>query len=867
METFLPELQIKARRLYREGRKEESSRVINLLENEYADNLDFYLFKQSYYNFTGDLELMVVALENAAEINPQKINYFLTQRLIKAYRALRIEHKIQSAKEKLIDSKLSSANDVWESYILDKEELNEVTLRATREELEKYFFCTSKFKEQKNRDKLLLSFPYLQLPDLKTFEKRNKERLETAFLFQDDIIKNGFIELICPYSGKPVVSNESYFVQSGNSFICYLFKSVQPFFVLIGDVWNEIIGYYFPIEDIFVRITTSRLKIENIVCKLKSLIAFNYIYLKNLKSHNRKKCIVIRNKHFAHHLWNELSALDRIIKKKLHQFIDVIYVLEHPLGAIDQIFEEIKGKVVNISFEKKKSLEEELIQSNYQVLPLGDAFIPQDLILRLKSKFNETVGNLVDEEIREFSKKSDFNLWISFRFGSKTWDKQVEGYLNLIISVRQKYPKLGVIIDGFSLPFNYTHNKKLIFVMNQELILINELKEQLLELNIPYKILTRTRIDEAIKWGEIADYYIVHQGTIQHKIAWFHDCPGYIHANKKHLEVDYKERPGVWEREHMIPPVYIDSSIVNDSEEMTFMRGQWWKGGTAANYGINLKKMKSQIILEIDKMKTNSMKTNNSKWGETPILKPNAFSKINYTTVLKKVHELYKKNYYYFEVGTFRGNSMRLAKGHAVGVDVNFVIEQNIMLDKQSLNLYQTTSDDFFDQYADQVYNLNKIDVAFIDGLHYSEQVLLDFLNVEKYSNRNAIYFFHDVLPRTFETALKDRSTQMWTGDVWKAIWVLKQLRDDLEFLFLDAPPSGLLMVRHKSQTDEIGSHSKEIFLEKLSNVKDEQIYSYYEDIEVTNSFNYLDYVDKNHKLPRFHQLKKRKLMIEERNV
>jgi len=842
METFLPELQVKARRLFREGKKDESNRVVKLLENEFEDNFDFYLFKQSYYKFTGNVELMVEALENAVEINPQKINYFLTKRLITAYKALNAEHKITSAKERLIDLKLSPAKDIWESYILDKEKLSEITLQTTREELEKYFFCTSKFAKLKNRNKILSNFPYLKLPDFKTFKKGNKKRLETAFLFQDDVIKKGFLESVCPYSGNPVLSNESYFVQSGNSFICYLFKSTQPFFVLIGDVWNEIIGYYFPMEEIFIPITTNRLKIEDIICKLKSLITYNRLH-SNTKLNNKKKCIIIRNKHFAHHLWNELSALDRIIKKKLHQFVDVVYVLEQPLGAICEIFDEIKDKVSNVSFEHKKNFEEELIQNNYQVLPLGDAFIPKDLILKLKSRFNETVGNLVNEEINEFNKKSDFKLWISFRFGSKTWDKQVEGYLDLIKFVRQKYPKLGVIIDGFSLSFNYTHDKKLIFIMNQELMLINELKDQLIDLNIPHKILTGRRIDEAVKWGEIADYYIVHEGTIQHKIAWFNDCPGYVHANEKHLEADYNERPGVWEREDMIPPVYIDSSIVNDIGEMTLMRGQWWKGGTAANYSI-------------------SMKPNKSKWGETPILNPSAFSNTNYIAILKKVHELYEKNYHYFEVGTFRGNSMRLAKGYAVGVDVNFKVDQNIMFDKQSLSLYQTTSDNFFEQYADQVYNVNKIDLAFIDGLHYSEQVLVDFLNVEKYSNKDAVYFFHDVLPKTFETALKDRSTQMWTGDVWKAIWILKQFRDDLEFLFLDALPSGLLVVRHKPDVKEVNSFSKKAFLEKLSEVKDDQIYAYFENLEVTNSYNYLDYISRNHKLPWSQQLRKRKLTL-----
>jgi hypothetical protein len=41
---------------------------------------------------------------------------------------------------------------------------------------------------------------------------------------------------------------------------------------------------------------------------------------------------------------------------------------------------------------------------------------------------------------------------------------------------------------------------------------------------------------EAITLAGKADYYVCHTGTLQHKIAWLHNTPGTVHANRAGLQ-------------------------------------------------------------------------------------------------------------------------------------------------------------------------------------------------------------------------------------------------------------------------------------------------------------------------------------------
>jgi tetratricopeptide (TPR) repeat protein len=116
----------------------------------------------------------------------------------------------------------------------------------------------------------------------------------------------------------------------------------------------------------------------------------------------------------------------------------------------------------------------------------------------------------------------------------------------------------------------------------------------------------------------------------------------------------------------------------------------------------------------------------------------------------------------------------------------------------ESAELFCMTSDSFFKDKAGALFHSEKIDVAFVDGLHTYEQAYQDVLNALGHLNHNGVILMHDCNPPTCASAAPAGSWEeaemmkipawdgMWCGDVWKSIVHLRATRNDLNIFVLD---------------------------------------------------------------------------------
>jgi hypothetical protein len=167
---------------------------------------------------------------------------------------------------------------------------------------------------------------------------------------------------------------------------------------------------------------------------------------------------------------------------------------------------------------------------------------------------------------------------------------------------------------------------------------------------------------------------------------------------------------------------------------------------------------------------------------------------VQYLDFLAQVHDLLKPRTY-LEIGVRNGHSMALSSTRSIGIDPAYEIAEEVTIGPDA-TLYMETSDDFFaGENPLAAFEKPEIDLAFIDGLHLYEFVLRDFMNVEKYAAPGSVVIFDDVLPRATVHAARDRETRTWTGDVWKIIPTLREVRPDLILLLVRTTPTGLLLV------------------------------------------------------------------------
>lgn len=160
---------------------------------------------------------------------------------------------------------------------------------------------------------------------------------------------------------------------------------------------------------------------------------------------------------------------------------------------------------------------------------------------------------------------------------------------------------------------------------------------------------------------------------------------------------------------------------------------------------------------------------------------------LNKYQTLSNIHSIVKPQCY-LEIGVARGNSLKLSNAKiTIGVDAN----PRVLNPIPNAKIFKDKSVEFFEKQ-----NFSQpIDLAFIDGSHLIEDVLKDFINIEKHSHKQTVLVLDDVSPAHPIQGNRIKQSIKWAGDVWKIVEILKELRPDLTLTLLDVAPTGMLVV------------------------------------------------------------------------
>jgi len=162
---------------------------------------------------------------------------------------------------------------------------------------------------------------------------------------------------------------------------------------------------------------------------------------------------------------------------------------------------------------------------------------------------------------------------------------------------------------------------------------------------------------------------------------------------------------------------------------------------------------------------------------------------LNRYEFLTELHRIVKPKVY-LETGVQYGASLDLAHAAevAIGIDPNPLTAPH-----GNQVIMSMTSDQYFMSFKELV--AEPIDMAFIDGMHLHEYALRDFKNIERHARTSSVVVFDDMLPYNQAIAAREQPPGDWTGDVWKAYYVLTMNRPDLNVLLVDTLPTGTMVV------------------------------------------------------------------------
>jgi hypothetical protein len=127
---------------------------------------------------------------------------------------------------------------------------------------------------------------------------------------------------------------------------------------------------------------------------------------------------------------------------------------------------------------------------------------------------------------------------------------------------------------------------------------------------------------------------------------------------------------------------------------------------------------------------------------------------------------------------------------------VGVKVKNKVGVDPNVDTTFRMTSDEFFEINRK---NNTFYDIVFVDGLHIFEQAYRDIINSIRFLRDGGTIVVHDCNPVTEITQRRERASDAWHGDVWKAIVKLRMNEISLTIHTVDTD-EGCAIIRRGSQ-------------------------------------------------------------------
>lgn len=360
------------------------------------------------------------------------------------------------------------------------------------------------------------------LKDCQTTFLTTLAKLDRAF--QTTILSHGVLFHPCPISGRIIASHHAIPVPSDEqkeTFLCYFFRGVEPFYVVVGGWIGAKQFLYMPSKNLVLRLLnphyfpTPPQHVINILkrwCVSHALLVFHYF-------HNTTNVALLLGtvNNLGHFFWNEqtglLAAETRGLLPNIHYAVIYKYAFLDP-------FSTIKGKNHIEVFSAKSEIELfEIILRNRMlcVRPTG-LVIGDELVQRIRVAA-AVHGTEVQKSAIAEGKKREYLLWVNLRAHNKVWANQVEGVLEVTNRLRERYSDFAVFFDG-------TPDCQDV---------LNTIKSNLPAGVLAFDGLGLTLYD-SVNWAFAADSYLAVIGSGLTLVTWLAALPGVAHSERAHLQ-------------------------------------------------------------------------------------------------------------------------------------------------------------------------------------------------------------------------------------------------------------------------------------------------------------------------------------------
>lgn len=383
-------------------------------------------------------------------------------------------------------------------------------------------------------------------------------------------IRLGRLECICPFSGRTIASRSSLLAQTGQP-IYYVFREGER--LLLLAVGRDTTGFsrlymYLPDCNLVLLLGSSAWAWlgRN---ELDQLLAFAIVRASAVRAYledsGRSVAALIDHTHFAHQIWNVLPGVQALLDNGVNPAAFSWRVVHEPVAPLDVIFPELHGAAVRRASEAEVPASV-LSERLFLVRPGSRRLTPRP-IERVRQAVATFAPPALNRRMEEIRRTHWPILWLTVRADTRTWQGFASGMAGILNQLLPRYPRLGVILDGYALPRTQSGpNVRQSASIAAEREIIDALKAGCDQPCVVLELIGDP-LPLSIHAASIADCYLAHHGTLQHKVAWFANVPGIVHSNRGMLsgiDGSLAHYPAFAASPATLPPRYLPPDAVTD---------------------------------------------------------------------------------------------------------------------------------------------------------------------------------------------------------------------------------------------------------------------------------------------------------------
>jgi hypothetical protein len=413
--------------------------------------------------------------------------------------------------------------------------------------------------------------------------------------FQIDAVRTRAIFTLDPFTGALLRSATSFPVS--RDVVFYRFVGREVFYLAATQVG---VGYkrnalFFPQHRLVVKLTDDvwTLRQDNLTRLRMSLVANAPAVARYIAGDATRSRVAVIQGHpnYAHTLWNELTGLLRLERAGLLGTVDRFFVFRGPFGPLRAIFPSIRADAVRYYAADGDPVESvsaamfvDVLEGDYFVVNVGDDFIREELVARVRHAAMQAVPEAKRETIESFRAAHDLVVMVTIRTERRTWVAQAAGLTQILRSLAAQYPRLGIVIDGFSLPQDFftecfehpwiALGEREEKVLAAEGAVVEEIKSGLAQTDSDVISISGCSMYEATLWMNAIDFAVTHSGSNQHKAGWLGNKPTVVHGNRRVLMPMQSGHSYYYRvREFGVPPLFLCPEDVRDIQLLGAIEG------------------------------------------------------------------------------------------------------------------------------------------------------------------------------------------------------------------------------------------------------------------------------------------------------